>query len=118
MLEGVRVVELATWVAGPSAAAVMADWGATVIKVESGSGDATRRAGVADASASPVFEFENRGKRGVVLDIGAEAGREALIRMLGDADIFITNLRPRSLQRARLDYDSLKDQLPHLVYCS
>lgn len=119
MLEGVRVVEFSTFVAGPGAAAMMADWGAQVIKIESSSGDATRHVGAApDHPASPIFEFENRGKRSIVLNIGTDAGRAALLAILRDADIFITNLRPGGLRRARLDYGSVKDELPRLVYCS
>ncbi|MGH6970546.1 MAG: CaiB/BaiF CoA transferase family protein, partial [Caulobacteraceae bacterium] len=118
MLEGLKVVEFATYVAGPSAAAVLSDWGANVIKIESGKGDPTRRTFAAQPhlDGNPVFEFENHGKRGVALDIGKPAGREALLRILEDADVFITNVRPAALKRARLDYDSLKDALPRLVY--
>jgi crotonobetainyl-CoA:carnitine CoA-transferase CaiB-like acyl-CoA transferase len=120
VLEGLKVVEFATYVAGPSAAAVMSDWGANVIKIESARGDPTRRtfAGQTHLKGNPVFEFENHGKRGVVLDVGKSAGREALIRILKDADIFITNVRPGALKRAKLDYDSLKDALPRLIYAS
>lgn len=120
MLEGTRVVEFATYVAGPSAAAVMSDWGAQVIKVESRTGDATRHifAALPELTGNPVFEFENRGKRGVVLDTGTPDGRAALIAILKETDIFITNLRPGALKRARIDYESLKDELPKLIYCS
>ncbi|HUZ13598.1 MAG TPA: CaiB/BaiF CoA-transferase family protein [Caulobacteraceae bacterium] len=120
MLEGLKVVEFATYVAGPSAAAVMADWGASVVKVESGRGDPTRRsfAGMPHLEGNPVFELENRGKRGVVLDIGKASGREALLRILEDADVFVTNVRPAALKRARLDYDAIKDLLPRLIYVS
>ena len=120
MLEGIKVVEFATYVAGPSAATVMADWGASVIKIESKVGDATRHlfAALPELTGNPVFEFENRGKRGVVLDTGTADGREALIAILRDTDIFITNLRPGALKRARIDYESLKDLLPNLIYCS
>jgi crotonobetainyl-CoA:carnitine CoA-transferase CaiB-like acyl-CoA transferase len=120
VLKGLKVVEFATYVAAPSAAAVMADWGADVIKIESGRGDPTRRtfADLPHLEGNPVFEFENHGKRGVVLDIGKPAGREALLRILKDADVFITNVRPAALKRARLDYDSLKDALPQLIYVS
>lgn len=120
MLENLKVVEFSTWVAGPSAAMVMADWGAEVIKVESASGDPVRNLFAAreDVSGNPVFELENRGKRSLVLDIGKPEGREALLRVLADTDIFITNLRPGALKRARLDYDSIKDQLPKLIYTS
>ena len=120
MLEGLKVVEFATYVAGPSAAAVMSDWGAEVVKVESGRGDPTRRtfANQPHLEGNPVFEWENHGKRGVVLDIAKPAGREALIRILQDADVLVTNVRPAALKRARLDYDSLKDLLPRLIYVS
>ena len=75
MLAGLKIVEFATYVAAPSAAAVMSDWGAEVIKVESGRGDPTRRtfAGHPHLDGNPVFEFENHGKRGVVLDIAKPA---------------------------------------------
>jgi crotonobetainyl-CoA:carnitine CoA-transferase CaiB-like acyl-CoA transferase len=118
VLEGLKVVELATYVAGPSAAAVMSDWGADVIKIESGRGDPTRRtfASTPHLEGNPVFEFENHGKRGVVLDIAKPAGRAALLRILEGADVLITNVRLAALRRARLDYDSLKDRFPRLVY--
>ncbi|MFO1014888.1 MAG: CoA transferase [Caulobacteraceae bacterium] len=119
MLEGVKIVEFSTYVAGPCAAMVLGEWGADVIKVESRTGDATRAilAGTTD-TASPVFEFENRNKRGLVLDVSKPEGREALVRVLKDTDIFITNLRPGGLKRAGIDYEALKHELPHLVYCS
>ena len=80
LLQGLKVVEMATWVAGPSSAAVLADWGAEVIKVESPIGDATR-AFQPDTEASPgnpIFTNENRGKKGVMLDISRPQGRKAL----------------------------------------
>lgn len=120
LLEGLKVIELATWIAAPGCAMIMADWGADVIKVESAAGDATR-AFLPDApeiTGSPIFSMENRGKRGIVLDISAPSGREALIRLLAEADVFITNVRPGALKRARLDYDSLRDALPRLIYAS
>src|SRR4051812_32340261 len=118
MLEGFKVVEFSTYVAGPSAAMVMADWGAEVIKIESAAGDPTRHvfALAPELVGNPVFEFENRGKRGVILDIAKPEGRDALIAILKDADIFITNLRPGGLKRARIDYESVKDELPGLIY--
>ncbi len=118
MLEGVKVVEFSTWVAGPSAAMVMADWGADVVKVESRDGDPVRNLFAArpDLTGNAVFEMQNRGKRGIVLDIGKPDGREALLRVLGTADIFITNVRPGALKRARLDYPSVRERLPRLIY--
>lgn len=91
-----------------------------MIKIESGRGDPTRRtfADMPHLEGNPVFEVENRGKRGVVLDIAKPAGRAALLRILEGADIFVTNVRPGALKRARLDYDSLSRELPRLIYCS
>lgn len=118
LLEGLKVVEMATWIAGPGCAGVMADWGAEVIKVESPDGDAIRAfyPDTAEIPGNPIFSMENRGKKGVVLDIAKPEGRKALIAILRQADVFITNVRPGSLQRMGLDYDSLKDELPTLIY--
>jgi crotonobetainyl-CoA:carnitine CoA-transferase CaiB-like acyl-CoA transferase len=120
LLQGLKVVEMSTWIAAPGAAMIMAEWGADVIKVESAEGDAIRRfyPDTETIPGNPIFSMENRGKRGVVLDIGTEAGRAALIQLLKGADIFVTNLRPGALTRARLDYDAVKDELPHLIYAS
>jgi crotonobetainyl-CoA:carnitine CoA-transferase CaiB-like acyl-CoA transferase len=120
LLAGLKIVEFATYVAAPSATAVMSDWGAEVIKVESGRGDPTRRtfAATPHLEGNPVFEFENHGKRGVVLDIAKPEGHAALLRLVESADVFVTNVRPASLKRARLDYDSLKDRFPRLIYVS
>ena len=120
MLDGLKVVEFATYVAGPSAATIMADWGAEVVKIESRAGDPTRHifAGNPRLTGNPVFEFENRGKRGAVIDIAKPAGRDALLKVLAGADVFITNLRPGSMARNKLDYESLKTDLPNLIYCS
>jgi crotonobetainyl-CoA:carnitine CoA-transferase CaiB-like acyl-CoA transferase len=118
LLEGLKVVEMATWVAGPSAAAVLADWGAEVVKVESPTGDATRvyYPDTAEQPGNPVFTNENRGKKGVMLDISKPQGRHALKTLLGQADIFITNVRPGSMKRAGLDYETLKVEFPTLIY--
>ena len=78
ILSGVRVVEVAAWVAGPAAAGILADWGADVIKVEPATGDPQRNVfgavGVADQTAMPPFEIDNRGKRSVVLDLRRDGG--------------------------------------------
>lgn len=120
LLEGLKVVEMSTWVAGPGCAAIMADWGAEVIKVESAAGDATRTfyPDTAESPGNPIFTMENRGKRGIVLDTGSAEGREALLRLLETADVFINNLRPGALDRAGLDYESVKARAPRLIYAS
>lgn len=120
LLSGLKVVEMATWVAGPGCAAIMADWGADVVKVESPAGDPTRTffADTAESPGNPVFTLENRGKRSIVLDVGRPDERSALLELLARADIFITNIRPGALRRAGLDYDTLKVTAPQLIYGS
>jgi crotonobetainyl-CoA:carnitine CoA-transferase CaiB-like acyl-CoA transferase len=120
LLSDLKVVEMATWVAGPGAAMILGEWGAQVVKVESPIGDAMRGffPDTPESPGNPVFCLENRGKRGVVIDVTTPAGRDVLIAILKTADIFITNVRPGALRRARLDYPSLKDALPHLIYAS
>jgi crotonobetainyl-CoA:carnitine CoA-transferase CaiB-like acyl-CoA transferase len=119
MLDGLRVVELGVWVAGPAAAGVLADWGADVIKVEPPGGDPQRRVfqaiGVSVASAPP-FELDNRGKRSVEFDLRSDEGREAMSRLLATADVFITNLRLDALERLGLDHATLLEQHPRLIY--
>jgi crotonobetainyl-CoA:carnitine CoA-transferase CaiB-like acyl-CoA transferase len=106
------------WVAAPAAATMLADWGADVIKVESPAGDPNRyllaRVGQALDSAPP-FETDNRGKRSVVLDLRSEDGQGALHRLLGGADVFVTNLRPGALERLGLDPGTLRERHPRLV---
>jgi crotonobetainyl-CoA:carnitine CoA-transferase CaiB-like acyl-CoA transferase len=120
VLEGLKVVELATWVAAPGCAMILGEWGAEVIKVESFTGDPTRAyyPDTAESPANPAFSMENRGKRAVVLDIGKPEGREALLAILKDTDVFVTNLRPGPLARARLDYETLKARFPRLIFAS
>jgi len=119
-LEGIRVVELGVWVAGPGAAGILADWGADVVKVEPPAGDPsrgfTRMLGGKDGDVNAVFELDNRGKRGVVVDLSTDRGREVAERLLADADVLVTNLRPAALGRLGLDPDTVLDQHPSLVY--
>lgn len=120
LLEGLKVVEMSTWVAGPSAAAVLGDWGAEVIKIESPIGDATRvyYPDAPETPGNPIFTNENRGKKGIVLDLTRPGAKDALKALLREADIFITNVRPGSLKRQGLDYDSLKGEMPRLIYAA
>jgi crotonobetainyl-CoA:carnitine CoA-transferase CaiB-like acyl-CoA transferase len=120
LLEGLKVVEMATWVAGPGCAAIMADWGAAVIKVEGAAGDPTRsfHPDTNESPGNPVFSMENRGKRSVVLNTAHPDDRAALITLLRATDVFVTNLRPGALKRAGLDYESLKAEAPNLIYAS
>jgi len=121
VLEGLKVVELATYIAAPGAGGIMADWGAEVVKIEPPKGDPMRgffdTLG-SDQTSNPVFELDNRGKRGVVLDIAQPLGREAALKLVRGADVFLTNIRPSALQRAGFDWEALRLENPRLIYSS
>jgi crotonobetainyl-CoA:carnitine CoA-transferase CaiB-like acyl-CoA transferase len=120
ILEGVRVVELTQWVAGPAAGGVLADWGAEVVKVEPPSGDPQRSIfgaiGAKEQPSVPPFELDNRGKRSAVLNLRTDAGREAMERLLLRADVFITNVRVAALTRLGLDPAAVRERHPSIVY--
>ena len=121
MLAGLKVVELATYIAAPGAGGIMADWGAEVIKIEPPRGDPMRMffdRQTQDQYGNPVFDLDNRGKRGVVFDTGTPEGREAALKLIRGADVFLTNVRPGALKRAGLDWETLREENPRLVYCS
>lgn len=118
-MDGVRVVELGVWVAGPAAGLVLADWGADVVKIEPPTGDPYRSIFKALAGidmSSPPFDLDNRGKRSVVLDLRQQDGREAALELIGSADVFLTNYRHGALERLGLDHASLAERFPQLVY--
>src|ERR1700749_1558342 len=119
-MEGIRVVELGVWVAGPAAGGILADWGADVIKIEPPAGDPGRMfgrmLGVDELGVNPPFEMDNRSKRSIVLDLTVAEDRDVAFELLADADVFVTNVRPGALQRIGLDYDSVSDRNPRLVY--
>jgi crotonobetainyl-CoA:carnitine CoA-transferase CaiB-like acyl-CoA transferase len=118
-LDGVRVVELGVWVAGPGAAGILADWGADVIKIESLAGDPARQFVQmlgGDLDINPVFELDNRGKRSVVLGLDSPDGLEAALLLLESADVFVTNIRASALDRLGLGPDTLLDRFDKLVY--
>lgn len=120
-LEGVKVVELATYFAAPSCARLLADWGADVIKVESPKGDPYRTAYKGQRTPQfeegcPSFDCENSNKKFIALDTKTESGRNALLKLVAEADVFITNNRLKALQKMRLTYEDLSEQFPGLVY--
>jgi crotonobetainyl-CoA:carnitine CoA-transferase CaiB-like acyl-CoA transferase len=121
-LSGLRVVELGVWVAAPSAAALLADWGAEVIKVESPTGDPMRNVfgslGIGVDLPNPAFALDNRGKRSIVLDLRDPDGRRHLEELLATADVFVTNLRPDALDKLDLEAEATVSRHPRLVYCS
>jgi len=118
---GMRVVELAQWVFVPVAGALLADWGADVIRVERLDGDpyrglATQGIGTDSGGVNLSMALANRGKRSVALDLHTEQGREALGRLLDRADVFLTNFRPGALRRLGLESQTLTERYPRLVY--
>jgi crotonobetainyl-CoA:carnitine CoA-transferase CaiB-like acyl-CoA transferase len=118
-LDGIRVVELGVWVAGPGAAGILADWGADVVKIEPPGGDPARsfqRMLGGDLDVNPVFELDNRGKRGIALDLSTEWGVDIADRLLAGADVFLTNVRPAALDRLGLGPDGVQERHPHLVF--
>ena len=120
-LEGVKVVELASFVAAPTAGRMMAEMGADVIRVESTAGDPWRFYGancglpITDEE-NPLFDIYNLGKKDIQLNTKTPEGKEILFHLLDEADVFITNNRLKSLVRSGLDYESLKDRFPKLIY--
>jgi crotonobetainyl-CoA:carnitine CoA-transferase CaiB-like acyl-CoA transferase len=121
-LADLRVIELGVWVAAPSAAALLADWGADVIKVEQPSGDPMRHAfgslGIGTDVPNPAFALDNRGKRSVALDLQDADERQLFEKLLATADVFVTNLRPDALDGLGLEPEQTVARHPHLVYCS
>mmetsp|Transcript_56429 Transcript_56429/g.168002 ORF Transcript_56429/g.168002 Transcript_56429/m.168002 type:complete len:449 (-) Transcript_56429:73-1419(-) len=127
---GIRVIDCTSVVAGPTACAILADMGADVVKIEPpGAPDITRGWGNGDDpefTAMPGLQSEgmggscfvqcNRGKRSLALDFGKPSGVALLKRILAKADVLVTNIRLRSLQKAGMDYESLAPEFPRLVY--
>jgi crotonobetainyl-CoA:carnitine CoA-transferase CaiB-like acyl-CoA transferase len=122
-LAGLKVVELARILAGPWAGQLLADMGAEVIKVEAPEGDDTRTWGPPfiehDGERSAAyFHGCNRGKKSVVIDFRTVEGKAALLRLLADADVLIENFKVGGLAKYGLDYASLRESHPRLIYCS
>ncbi|NUU26471.1 MAG: CoA transferase [Streptomycetaceae bacterium] len=122
MLQGVRVVELAMYAFAPSAGAVLADWGADVVKiVPPGTADPMNGNPVAglpekDVGVRFMWQILNRGKRCIGLDVSTSGGREVLHDLVRDADVFLTNLLPDARKRFGVDVDDLREVNPGLVY--
>ena len=122
-LEGIKVVEMATFIAVPAVGRILADLGAEVIKIESAKGDNLRYTAPNEGRPSDPhedinFDLENGGKKGIVVDLRTDKGREVLFKLLDGADVFLTNWRPQALARKNLTYDDLKGRYPSLVYAS
>jgi crotonobetainyl-CoA:carnitine CoA-transferase CaiB-like acyl-CoA transferase len=118
-LAGIRVVDVSQILSGPFACMILADQGAEVVKVESpGLGDPMRIGPYRRAGRASFYVNANRGKRGVVLDLAKAAGREALLRLVDRADVFVQNWRPGAAERLGLSYEALSARNPGLIYVS
>jgi crotonobetainyl-CoA:carnitine CoA-transferase CaiB-like acyl-CoA transferase len=121
-LQGIKVVELGHWVAVPCACAILADWGAEVTKIEDpGVGDSLR--GIKSIEGIPlrnhilpVFEVLNRGKRGLGVNLRMHSGRQVLYRLVEHCDIFVSNFQSRVLHKLGMDYETLNQINPKLIY--
>lgn len=123
-LEGIKVVEVAMWAFVPAAGGMLSDLGADVIKVEPPSGDPLRGlriAGIGDDDSRRIdfsWESYNRGKRSITLDLKTEAGREVLMKLVADADVFLTNLLPPTRKAMGIDAQAIRAQFPEIIYAS
>ena len=131
LLEGMRVVELASFMMGPIAGRVLGEWGAEVIKVEpalkqtmnpkEGDGDMIRGAGMARAivNGDPcVYQFVNGNKKSVCLDTHTPEGVQAMVDLCLSADVVISHLRPKDAKKLGVDYESLSQKKPGIIVAS
>ena len=121
-MKGVKVVEVAQFTFTPAAGAVLADWGAEVVKVEHAvTGDAQRgitigTGGAAAGSFQPLMEHPNRGKRSIGLALEIPSAHAVLMELVRDADVFVTNFLPDARRRLHLDVDDLRGANPDIIY--
>ncbi len=116
-LSGVTVVDLTTVVMGPYATQIMGDLGADIIKVEAPGGDNVRHVGpMKNRGMGHLFLHLNRNKKSIILDLKQPAGRDALLRIVAQADVLIYNIRPQAMQRLQLDYAAVAAVNPRIIY--
>ena len=121
-LSGIKIVELADYVSAPVCARLLADMGAEVIKIERSTGNVWRETGKSSCAwkftdaENPGYDINNTGKKHIVLNLKTAEGLEACHKLLARADVFVTNMRVQALKRLGLDYPSLKDRYPKLIY--
>ncbi|GAA0732045.1 CaiB/BaiF CoA-transferase family protein [Clostridium oceanicum] len=121
LLEGVKVVELATFIAAPSCTKALADWGADVVKVEAPFGDSARYAGANFKmpileEENPLFETVNSNKRSVSINLKSEEGKKVFFKLLDKADVLVTNMRTKALKKLGLCYEQLCEKYPNIIF--
>jgi crotonobetainyl-CoA:carnitine CoA-transferase CaiB-like acyl-CoA transferase len=121
-LKGINVVECAEWIAGPGTAAILADWGAEVIKVEPPTGDALRGMksvqGLKLGDVNFLYELPNRNKRSIAIDLTHKDAACVFEDLIKTADVFVTNYRPSAINKMGLTYEKLKAINPRIIYAS
>lgn len=120
-LEGIKVLDLTTFVAAPVCARMLADMGADVVKVEHPAGDGWREFGINmhkrfTGDQNPVFDIYNSGKKMIALNLKSPEGKEVFWKLLEQADVFVTNTRPDALKRLGFAYEDVKERCPRLIY--
>ena len=126
VLDGLKVVSMEQWVAMPMASSYLADWGADVIKVEPLTGEFNRgllrdggsvtKIKMGEVEVSPGFQFQNRNKRGLAVDLKKKAGKDILHQLIKVSDVFMSNHQLDALKGLKMDYDTLSRINPRLVY--
>jgi len=122
-LEGIKVVEVAMWAFVPAAGGMLSDLGADVIKIEPPTGDPLRGLQIGNIEGEGrridySWESYNRGKRSITLDLKQEAGREVLMKLLEDADVFLSNLLPRARRSMKIDAETIRARFPNIIYAT
>ena len=118
-LDGIRIIDFTTMIAGPYSTMILADQGADVIKVEAPvNSDHARRAGYGQRHFSAAFVNNNRNKRSLAVDVKNDEGRELLLKLVETADVFLQNFRPGVMKRLGIDADDLMAVNPKLIYVS
>jgi len=118
-LDGIRIVDLTTVILGPWATQMLGDMGADVIKIETHGGDTTRNTGPrVNEGMGSLFMAANRNKRSIVLDLTQQSGRDALFKIVGTADVFLHNMRPKVSEKLGMGYENFAEAFPDLIYCA
>lgn len=117
LLKGVRILELTTYVAAPSAGRLLADWGADIIKVEATPrGDVTRFVVPLPGMKAVAYQYHNANKKSIALNLKTEEGQEVMHKLLKTANVLLTNTRTKALKKLGMDYETLHEQYPSLIH--
>src|SRR5215469_1817981 len=121
VLDGVRVVEVSMWAMVPAAGAILAEWGADVIKVEGPDGDPVRAlvtAGLKPDGPRFTWEMWNRGKRAMAMDLTQPGAQEIVRQLVAEADVFLTSILPGQRKKLGIDEKTIRKAHPAIVYAS